>query len=322
MSRVGQKIARVVRKSLYLSGMEGLLYNRKKEVDVIVGYHNVVDEIANQYNYRCISRDDFRRHVTYFKRNFDVISLGEMLDKPNPGVRRLVITLDDGLINNFNHAAVVLRRLRVPATFFVCAAGLDGEEVLWTDRLSILLFHTAGPLRFDGANFDKTSTGSFVDAQGQRLEHVLKHSPGPVRKAFCDMLEKDLDFNPLLGADPNFWELMQVDHIRALAKNPLFEIGSHGLRHELFTTLDDEQLSTELNHSKSLLESAAQTSITSLSFPDGDFDARVVAAAQRAGYQRLIGVEVPDKNSDVRSRLGMFHDRSWIEQLHALRRRI
>jgi peptidoglycan/xylan/chitin deacetylase (PgdA/CDA1 family) len=64
-------------------------------------------------------------------------------------------------------------------------------------------------------------------------------------------------------------------------------IGSHSHSHDALTALCDDDLHDELRTSKRILETLLGTSIEHLSFPGGDYDARVIAAARAAGYRFL-----------------------------------
>lgn len=63
------------------------------------------------------------------------------------------------------------------------------------------------------------------------------------------------------------------------------EIGAHSHTHQRLTECDDAALQIELNHAKFTLESLINTSVTSLAYPYGAHDDRVVAAARSAGYR-------------------------------------
>ena len=63
------------------------------------------------------------------------------------------------------------------------------------------------------------------------------------------------------------------------------EIGAHSHTHRRLTECDDAALRTELSHSKFTLEALLNTPVTSLAYPYGAHDTRVVAAAQMAGYR-------------------------------------
>jgi peptidoglycan/xylan/chitin deacetylase (PgdA/CDA1 family) len=71
--------------------------------------------------------------------------------------------------------------------------------------------------------------------------------------------------------------------LRALAEHG-WEIGSHTGSHPHLTTIDDASLASELTRSKAACEREMNAPCTSLAYPYGDVDDRVVAATARSGY--------------------------------------
>jgi peptidoglycan/xylan/chitin deacetylase (PgdA/CDA1 family) len=76
---------------------------------------------------------------------------------------------------------------------------------------------------------------------------------------------------------------MSWDELRMLATAG-WEIGSHTITHPHLPQLDDATLQDELTSSKAICELRLGSPCGSLAYPYGDFDARVVDAAARAGY--------------------------------------
>lgn len=72
-----------------------------------------------------------------------------------------------------------------------------------------------------------------------------------------------------------------------------WEIGSHTGSHPRLTTLDDRALDDELARSKAECERRLPGPCTSIAYPYGDVDARVAAAAARAGY--VAGAALPGR---------------------------
>jgi peptidoglycan/xylan/chitin deacetylase (PgdA/CDA1 family) len=70
----------------------------------------------------------------------------------------------------------------------------------------------------------------------------------------------------------------------ALLREHGWEVGSHTRTHPRLTQLDDRELERELRESRRELESRLGAVCSSLAYPYGDHDARVVEAAHRAGY--------------------------------------
>jgi len=63
-----------------------------------------------------------------------------------------------------------------------------------------------------------------------------------------------------------------------------WEIGSHTCSHPRLTRIDDDALRHELEHSREVVEERLELRCSSIAYPFGDHDERVVAAAADAGY--------------------------------------
>ena len=74
------------------------------------------------------------------------------------------------------------------------------------------------------------------------------------------------------------------DELRELA-DAGWEIGAHTGSHPRLTQLDDDALASELTRSKQACERRLGRPCTSMAYPYGDVDARVVAATRAAGYR-------------------------------------
>lgn len=324
IQRIKNKITRTWRKSLYLSGLEGILYPRKHAGDIIVMYHGVAPDHDVRFHSRCISRANLRRQLLYYKREFRIVSVCEMIETPNPGIRRLAITFDDGLKNNFNHAAVVLRRLNVPATFFVSTPEILGNNFLWPDLFAIFSYYRKENIEFDGHTFSKRADNEFISTDnGVPLQQHLKSFSIDEKTKLINQWIGELKTNPLKQKENLVqWQMMNDDHIRTLAQNDLFTIGSHGISHQNFPTMSAEEQSFELSASKKLLEEFSRQEINLFSFPDGDYNDASKSLAYQAGYKHLLGVNYKVKSDfddpNIKDRLGLYQDRSWIEQLHQL----
>jgi peptidoglycan/xylan/chitin deacetylase (PgdA/CDA1 family) len=89
-----------------------------------------------------------------------------------------------------------------------------------------------------------------------------------------------------------------------------WEIGSHTCSHPRLTTLDDRALADELERSMEACRRGVQGECSSLAYPYGDVDERVVAATARAGYRAAAAL--PERWLGKRSalqwpRIGIYH---------------
>lgn len=105
---------------------------------VVVAFHRVNDQTPED-GLTCNSAR-FELFCRFFREHFRVVSLSEQID----GCRErrdmggtLSITFDDGYLDNFEVAAPILRKLELPATFFV-ATGFIGTDFVppWDQHLS------------------------------------------------------------------------------------------------------------------------------------------------------------------------------------------
>lgn len=68
-------------------------------------------------------------------------------------------------------------------------------------------------------------------------------------------------------------------------------IGSHGINHRDWRTIDAEELRAEAVDSKAILSEAIGAPVTEAACPFGSYDRRVVRALRRAGYERMFTTE-------------------------------
>ncbi len=70
------------------------------------------------------------------------------------------------------------------------------------------------------------------------------------------------------------------------------EIGSHTCSHLQLTTLSQEEIVTQLNDSKTVLEEVLGVTVRSLAYPYGDYSGEVATSAQEAGYHIAVTTQV------------------------------
>ena len=74
------------------------------------------------------------------------------------------------------------------------------------------------------------------------------------------------------------------DELRELARAG-WEIGSHTVSHAMLTQASEDELANELRESRESIERELDQPCHSLAYPYGEADARVIAAAEAAGYR-------------------------------------
>jgi peptidoglycan/xylan/chitin deacetylase (PgdA/CDA1 family) len=97
----------------------------------IVAFHRVNDDSVAADGLTCGSAK-FTAFCEFFRKHFQVVSLGEQVEGCRAGRNMggtLSITFDDGYLDNFTVAAPILRKLGLPATFFVTTGFIASQTV-------------------------------------------------------------------------------------------------------------------------------------------------------------------------------------------------
>lgn len=119
------------------SGLNAWLRARTRAAFRIVTYHGVdeQDESVVNFDHLQIQPRLFTRHLEALARVYRPIPLREAVEGFLAGrgwpERGLAVTFDDGYTNNLQIAAPILRRLGIPATFFVTAGFVEGRARPW-----------------------------------------------------------------------------------------------------------------------------------------------------------------------------------------------
>jgi peptidoglycan/xylan/chitin deacetylase (PgdA/CDA1 family) len=103
----------------------------------VVAFHRVSDDIPED-ELTCSSAK-FEAFCRFFQKYFRVVALSEQIAGSNAGHDMggtLSITFDDGYFDNFAVAAPILRRHKLPATFFVTTGFIGSQTIApWDAKL-------------------------------------------------------------------------------------------------------------------------------------------------------------------------------------------
>ena len=119
----------------HAAGAAGLLRRDFRSKMIIVAFHRVRDDLPEDG--LTVSSAKFEKFCEFFRSQFKVVPLAEQVaacgsDKNMGGT--LSITFDDGYRDNFEVAAPILRKLGLPATFFVTTGFIGSQTVAPWDR--------------------------------------------------------------------------------------------------------------------------------------------------------------------------------------------
>jgi len=118
--------------SVFASGLHSALLRNSA---VVVAFHHIQDEADSDP--LSIGVGMFERYCRFFQQHFRVVALPDLvtrLERRERLQRELVITFDDGYLDNYENAAPILERYSLPATFFVVTEWMGSSVVPWWDH--------------------------------------------------------------------------------------------------------------------------------------------------------------------------------------------
>ncbi|MEW6704317.1 MAG: polysaccharide deacetylase family protein [Pseudomonadota bacterium] len=270
---------------------------------MILAYHRVLDigeEALFPQDPELVSASvaDFERQMCFVREHFTPLKLADVIDCLERGRelprRALVVTFDDGHLDNYTHAFPVLRRLGVPATIFLSTDYIGSDRMFWFDRVALLLYSApAGQWRFAGCSFALPAH----DVQARRkaagtLLRRLKEVPDAERLACLESMDDALaQYAPPRAVPAR--SALNWDEVRQMARAGI-EFGSHTCSHPILTRLDDAALRRELHESRRILSEQLGQPVDTVAYPVGKiraFDERVISISRECGYRLGVSYE-------------------------------
>ena len=277
-----------------------LLRNRYGER--IIVFHGIDKIGETKYNSRFVSEKYFTQLIDFISKNYNIISLQDFYAKKfKPNTLNIAITFDDGYANNFKYAIPILEKYSIPATFFITTIQDSSTNFLWSDFLDLVSFYsTQNSIIFENQHYSKNNKGEFI-YNGISLKNKCKNLSWneiqPLFNIFADEWEiiQQLPLN-------DYWELMNYNQIKEVAKKPLFTIGSHGYTHANLNSITFEEATLEVLKGKKVLESICEKPILDFAFPFGYYSDELVKYCSEIGFSKILLVDY-NNNNDKKNQL-------------------
>jgi len=261
----------------------------------ILAYHSVSQNADYCVDSIAVSPVEFEKQIAFLKNNYHIISLDEAVDCVSEGTDfpegSVVITFDDGYLDNYTHALPILKKYDVTATFYVTAGPVIYGERFWVGCLQRNIMRAAC-LNALIEEFHISVAGLVVNSRSYR-QHVINQvsieincSDHTGRESLINRVNKTLDVDPDSDPVENF--MMSPDHIKEMATQGM-TIGSHTMSHPILSSLPNEQAREELQRSRRTLEELLQLPVKHISYPNGpgvaNYNQRTQQLASEAGYR-------------------------------------
>ena len=267
-----------------------------------MSYHRVAKPELDPWGLR-VSPENFVEQISLLRQFGNPISLPGFTASYQSGAapeNAIVITFDDGYLDNLTQALPSLSKFAMPATVFVSTA-YTGQSYFWWEALEhVFLRPNRLPkfldLQLDNgpARWELGDAAYYTDDQYEEdcLSHKWRGVPGSRIRVYHEVYDVLWSLNHALrlqlvnsivlwaGLDMNSFSdsrPMDIGEIQELASQSLISIGAHSVNH---LPLDEKPATiqeSEILESRQALEQMLKQPVTSFAYPHGKFNDETVS---------------------------------------------
>ncbi len=274
-------------------------------------FHGVADDIPQstenswQPSWPRPTKCEFSSLLRWLNQSTTVISMGsavaQLRGDKTVASNALVLSFDDGYLNNATCVAPLLVEHNTPAIFYLTTKGLlSGEHRYWIDRLDFVLQKLQKPSQaivLKGQSFTvqlherrafeqsykafRMWVKALYDDDVQMLndlDHLIERLETEAGASICDLKEDC------------FSRVMSASEANGLPD--LVSIGSHTVNHFRATHIPQEQFAEELEQSyRDLLQNIVNHQPRHFCFPNGNYNDAVVESVRGSSFESAVTVE-------------------------------
>jgi peptidoglycan/xylan/chitin deacetylase (PgdA/CDA1 family) len=268
------------------NGFPFIQKRKNKNISILI-YHRVNDD--NDQFFSATPTNIFKRQMEYIRSRFRVLPLEEIVERMKKNDipdNSIVVTFDDGYLDNYSNAFPILKEFSIPATIFLATDAIETGRILWHDRVFSAFRETKSlHLKAFGVNKRCLSLRNLEEklyAQDEVLK-FLRTLNNKERYLCIKSLEKVLKVSE---NESRYRIMMNWSEVKEMHKNGI-SFGGHTITHPILSRLDIDEMKKEIFISKKIIEDHLEVSIESFAYPNGtaeDFDETTKQLVKDAGY--------------------------------------
>lgn len=296
-------LKRIVYGGLYHSG--GLTLSmkmspvfKKDSPLIILAYHRFVDDNSVYLDKGPVMHhpiQEFEKEIVYLRKHYDIICMDEAVNaiRSGQGFSRpsVVLTFDDGYLDNYTLAFPVLRKHNVPATIYLTTSLIGTSNKTWPDQIESALLETtskqfAHPDLFGGRPLS-IATKSEKEKACLAIGQALKRMPHGRRVRILQDVIDSLGCDGKCGARSRL--MLNWDEVKEMEAHGI-TFGSHSHTHPILSKMPFEQAKEEILRSKNVIEDKLGQPVKHFAIPNGgkdDFTAELRAYCEEIGFESV-----------------------------------
>lgn len=266
----------------------------------ILTYHRVLPlHEAVQYPFQgmVMPRDLFEAQIAYLQRHYRVLEFPQAISLLRRGElprRSMVVTFDDGYRDNYEHALPILKKYKIPATFFLTTVTLDQQVRLWWDGVAEVIQQFSSPSvpheerghrlpDWMAALLWKLHSGGSPQTVAQEMVRRLNDLPLQERRRCLEALHALSDS----GSNQQTDLMLTWEQVLLLQRCGM-HIGAHTVNHAFLDELDEEVAWKEITESIRQLEEKVGCPVRLFAYPAGRFKEDLKKLLRNAGIEAAV----------------------------------
>ncbi len=262
-----------------------------------------------------------RQQFEFFKNNFNVVQMEQVIDAIQNDNRlpdnALLLTFDDGYIDNFTYAFPLLEEYGFQGSFFIPGKTFSTHKLLDVNKVHFILATNVGEKIIDdlyermnhyrGQEYEYPSNEELFDqyAIANRFDSretifVKRILQTVLPEKVRNMIASDL-FKKYLGITEEqlAYELyMTEDQIRTMKRHGMF-IGLHGFDHYWLGNLETSQMKADVEKALDTMEEFINPNAWVMNYPYGSYNQEVLDFIRQRGAILGLTTEVRVANIGV-----------------------
>lgn len=256
----------------------------------------------------------FRQQIEFMKNNFNIVTMEQVIDvvegKSELPNKALLLTFDDGYVDNYTYALPVLEEFGVQGSFFIPGKTFATHQLLDVNKIHYILasaniFELVEDVKkemdfYRGVEYDYASTGDLFNqfAVANRFDaketvFVKRMLQTVLPERLRNIISSNL-FEKYVGVTEEqlAYELyMTEEQIRTMKRHGMF-IGVHGYDHYWLGNLSPEQMKKDISMAIDTLDEFIDRKHWVMNFPYGNYNQNVLDYIESQGACMGLTTEV------------------------------
>lgn len=258
-------------------------------------YHYTRDIVHSRYpQIKGLDTNLFRQQIEYMKNNFNIVTMEQVIDavegKSELSEKALLLTFDDGYIDNYTFAFPILEEFGIQGSFFIPGKTFTTHQLLDVNKIHYILA-SADICKlvedvkkemdyYRGIEFDYAPTDDLFNEYAVESRFDIKETifvkrmlqtvlPERLRNTISSNL-----FEKYVGVSEEqlAYELyMTEEQIRTMKRHGMF-IGLHGYDHYWLGKLPKEQMKKDLDKALDTLDEFIDRKHWVMNYPYGSYN--------------------------------------------------